>query len=330
MLISVEQLRLIAGGRPSVENMRSIVVALTRFGGEFGLDRPHRLAHFIAQVGHESGGFRFDREVWGPTPAQKRYDTRTDLGNTPEADGDGQKNAGRGPIQLTGGGNILRFESWCRARGYEPPDLSGNPDLINTDPWEGLSAFWYWSVGNPTGKSLNAYADENIIEQITKKINGGLNGFEDRLRYYTRAALVLLGYKPDQVRAFQTKAFTDPKEIDGDPGPKTRAKLHLALVEMMPAHHAEETEVKAAPVVQTETETVAVVPKAAEHRTGLWTWGTTALAGMGGQILGIFGDWPWQAKVALAVMTLAGIAFLLFKGEMIVRRAKAILKEIES
>lgn len=66
---------------------------------------------------------------------------------------------------------------------------------MNTDPWEGASAIWYWNVGNPTGKSLNAYADQNNAEMITKKVNRGLNGYADRLEYYHRAALVMLDYK---------------------------------------------------------------------------------------------------------------------------------------
>jgi len=68
------------------------------------------------------------------------------------------------------------------------------PDKVNTVPWEGLGPIWYWDSGNPTGKSLNSFADDNNIEIITRRINGGLNGFGNRLDYYSRAALVLLGF----------------------------------------------------------------------------------------------------------------------------------------
>lgn len=129
------------------------MIALGKYGAEFGLDLPHRVVAFLAQLMHESGSFKYDREIWGPTPAQERYDTRTDLGNTPAKDGDGYKNRGRGPIQVTGGYNIRAFYEWCKRKGLNPPDFVANPDLI-TDPWEGLSAIWYWDDGNPDRKSL--------------------------------------------------------------------------------------------------------------------------------------------------------------------------------
>nr|WP_234836858.1 hypothetical protein [Sinorhizobium meliloti] len=66
-----------------------MLVALDRYGDRFGMDRPHRLAQYFAQLMYESGDFRYDLEFWGPTPTQQRYDTRTDLGNTLEKDGDG-------------------------------------------------------------------------------------------------------------------------------------------------------------------------------------------------------------------------------------------------
>lgn len=72
----------------AVANANSVLSGLAKHGATFGLDQPHRLAQFIAQIMHESGAFRYDREVWGPTEAQKRYDTRTDLGNTAALDGD--------------------------------------------------------------------------------------------------------------------------------------------------------------------------------------------------------------------------------------------------
>lgn len=222
--ITAAQLTAIAGGRPVAGNVASVVLALDTYGAAAGLDKPHRLAHFIAQLAHESGGFKYDREIWGPTAAQKKYEGRKDLGNTVR--GDGKKFAGRGPMQITGRGNVTRFHKWCTAKGYGPPDFVAKPDLINTDPWEGLSAIWFWSVGNQTGKSLNVYADENNPEKITKVINGGLNGYDSRLRYYVRAALVLLGFGPDDVRTFQK---ADKLVVDGDAGPKTRAALHMRL-----------------------------------------------------------------------------------------------------
>ncbi|WP_245440603.1 hypothetical protein [Neorhizobium sp. T25_13] len=88
-VISAAQIRAAAKSRVNESNVNSVLVALDKFGLGLGLNRPHRVAHYLAQLMHESGAFRFDQEIWGPTAAQARYDTRTDLGNTPAADGDG-------------------------------------------------------------------------------------------------------------------------------------------------------------------------------------------------------------------------------------------------
>ena len=217
-MIDVETLARIAGQTPNA-NMRSVVAGLEAYPA--GLEAPHRLAHYLAQVAHESGAFRHDREIWGPTPAQRRYDTRADLGNTPAQDGDGRLFMGRTGIQITGRANVREFRDWCRAHVGPCPDFEAVPDAMNADPWEGLGPIWYW-----TTRRLNAEADANNIVMITRRINGGLNGYEDRLRWYARAALVLLGYGRDDVLAFQRTAGL---KVDGIAGPATRAALHDAL-----------------------------------------------------------------------------------------------------
>lgn len=257
--VTAAHVRAAAKTRVNESNLNSVMVALDRYGAEVELDLPHRAVPLLAQLLHESGSFRYDRELWGPTPAQARYDTRTDLGNTPAKDDDGYKNRGRGPIQVTGGYNIRAFYDWCVKKGLNPPDFVADPDLINTDPWEGLSAIWYWDSGNPDGKSLNRYADRNDAEMITRRINGGLNGYSERLEFYTRLGLAVLGYDVQGIRAFQGKAKTAgyyKGNLDGEDGPQTRAAIHLMLVELSPKSQVMQT--KAAPV--TEEMPVAVTP----------------------------------------------------------------------
>jgi putative chitinase len=221
-IITAQQIRASAKGAVNESNMNSVIVSLNQFGATAGLDKKCRLAQFIGQIMHESGDFRYDREIWGQTPAQERYDTRTDLGNTPAVDGDGKKYMGRTGIQITGRANYQAFHDWCGYKGFNPPDIVANPDLVNTDPWEGLACIWFWD-----SHGLNRFADDGDIEAVTKHINGGLNGLADRIDHYARFSLVLLGYGPNEVKRFQAGACL---VVDGAVGPKTCAALHAALV----------------------------------------------------------------------------------------------------
>lgn len=225
--------------KPNKSNLNSVVVGLQTFGPEVGLLRPQRLAHYLCQIMHESGSFKYDKEIWGPTAAQKRYEGRKDLGNTKK--GDGKKFMGHTAIQITGRGNTTRFYKWClklsSSLGLTVPDFTEQPELMNTDPWEGAGPIWYWDVGSPSGQSINRWADQNNIEMVTKSINGGLNGLGDRIHYYTRCALVLLGYeigttaKAEEaaIRKFQKDDGFKPEDIDGIAGQQTRMALHNAL-----------------------------------------------------------------------------------------------------
>lgn len=308
MSVTVSQLKRISlSAKPNDLNMRSIVAALSLYGERFGLTPPHRLAHYLAQLAHESGHFGYDAEIWRDTPAQQRYDTRTDLGNTPAKDGDGKKYKGRTGIQLTGRANYTAFYEWCVSEGLNPPDFVEDPDLVNTDPWEGLVPIWFWSKGNRTGKSLNIYADRNDIEMCTRIINGGKNGFEERLTYYTRAALVLLDYNvgkgslTSRIHEFQVHAGL---KADGIDGPQTRAALHKALVKFSPAVIRKET--TAAPVV--EEKKVAVSTKeATKPKKDYIAMVITFLSGGGASFVG---DLSKEAQIILVLIASAAIGYL--------------------
>jgi putative chitinase len=326
MVPTLEQIHAIVGKKTNSANTKSVLLALQAYHNVAGLDQPHRLAHYLSQIMHESMGFTYDREVWGPTPAQKRYEGRKDLGNTQP--GDGAKFSGKGPIQVTGRGNVTKFYKWCIANGMNPPDFRKDPDLINTDPWEGLSAIWYWDVGNPTGKSLNRYADENNIIQITKKINGGLNGFDDRVRYYVRASLVFLGFKATDVKGFQAKHGL---LVDGDPGPQTMTALHKSLAAMggqsVPAGPIVEERTTTITETITEEVQVPVVPKGAEKTGGSWLAGVVTLLTTN---IGTFFTTDFPTKVLILGVSVVAIGFMLWKGQVIAQRVKAMVKEFQT
>ena len=143
-----------------------------------------RQAAFLAQVGHESGELNYVRELGGDQYLGK-YDTGSlavRLGNTPEADGDGQRYRGRGLIQITGHNNYLR----CSLALFGDERLLRTPEPLELPQWAAESASWFWWV-----RELNALADRNEFETITRKINGGLNGLQDRLQLWERARAVL-------------------------------------------------------------------------------------------------------------------------------------------
>lgn len=291
--MNIEVIRAAVGGKltkAQLANAQAVLEAVEKYGHQFGLTAPHRQAHYLAQIAHESGNFIYDKEVWGPTPAQARYDTRVDLGNTPEADGDGELYMGRTGMQLTGKANYRGFRDWCRKNFNDVPDFVAEPHRVNESPWEGLAPIWYW-----TKTGLNRYADENDIEMITRRINGGLNGYADRLKKYDAIALVMLGYGRGDLIRFQTEAGL---VADGVSGPRTRAALHKALVDKRYAGHAPDG-VRNAPVEHKTTEVV--VPEAldrpVEKTGGFWERLSQIAATVGG--LGA-ASWLQDWRVVLA------------------------------
>ncbi|BBH31643.1 glycoside hydrolase family 19 protein [Pseudomonas bijieensis] len=152
--------------------------------GRYQIIGPKRVAAFIAQVGHESGQLRYVREL-GNNAYLSKYDTgllALRLGNTPQADGDGQKYRGRGLIQITGRDNYLR----CSQGVFGDARLLVLPELLEQPQWAAESAAWFWQQGG-----LNELADRDQFNTITRRINGGLNGLEDRLQLWARARAVL-------------------------------------------------------------------------------------------------------------------------------------------
>lgn len=313
MIPTVQQLSLI-GGKAANSNMTSVISGLTIYGRRAGLDVPHRLAQYLAQLLHESAAFTYDQEI----ASGKAYEGRKDLGNTQP--GDGVKFKGRTGGQITGRANYVAFREWCKKGALNPPDFEAQPELLNTDPWEGLGPVWFWST-----RKLNDYADNNDIEMITHKWNGGLNGYDDRLKYYTRCGLVLLGRAPVDIEPFQRWAQMEKllpagdDQTDGIAGPKTRAAIHMALVAIDNTSPAI-IDTKASPVV-VET---AVVPKGADAPGVMRVFGGLSLAGVGSFFTGL----PDPLKYGIAIAVIVLVVAMIWRGEQIATRAKKLIAEL--
>lgn len=127
------------------------------------MDSELRLAHFMAQLVHESGSFKYMEEI----ASGAAYEGRKDLGNV--FPGDGKRYKGRGPIQLTGRANYRAFGNRIGIDLVRHPEIAAVPSI-------GLHlALEYWK-----DRGLNAYADKDDVLTITRKINGGTNGLADR------------------------------------------------------------------------------------------------------------------------------------------------------
>lgn len=154
---------------------------------KYEINTAGRAAAFLAQLAHESGELRWMEELWGPTPAQKRYEPQsalaTSLGNS-EA-GDGKRFKGRGPIQITGRSNYGKYGKLLGV------DLVAQPELAASPAYGFAIAGVYWQRNG-----LNELADEGDFKQITKRINGGFNGLAEREEYYRKAKAALAGVFP--------------------------------------------------------------------------------------------------------------------------------------
>jgi len=176
---------------------------------KFGVNTPLRLAHFLAQCGHESGGFRLTQEnlnysakglqgifkKYFPSEAvalqyqrnpqkiaNKVYASR--MGNGDEASGDGFKFRGRGYIQLTGKTNYSAFDKTV------DDDITTNPDLVATK-YPLLSAAWFWSK-NGLNTIADAGATDEVVTKATKKVNGGTIGLADRIKHFKEYHTLLI------------------------------------------------------------------------------------------------------------------------------------------
>ena len=151
---------------------------------EFQITTDLRIAHFIAQLAHESDGFSTLEEY----ASGRAYEGRRDLGNVGK--GDGVRFKGRGPIQLTGRENYRKFNEFMKARYLDVPDFIKEPEQVGALPWGLYAAFFFWET-----RKLNAIADRDDLEAVTRKINGGLNGLKQRALYLSRVKQALARFE---------------------------------------------------------------------------------------------------------------------------------------
>jgi putative chitinase len=179
----------------------AVIQMIPDTAAKFGINTPLRLAHFLAQCGHESGGFRVTQEnlnysakglngifkKYFPTEAaatpyarnpqkiaNKVYANR--MSNGDEGSGDGYKFRGRGYIQLTGRANYTAFG---KSIGE---DIASNPDAVS-GKYALLSAAWFWS-NNGLNKLADGGATDAVVTSITKRVNGGVIGLADRIKHF--------------------------------------------------------------------------------------------------------------------------------------------------
>jgi len=188
---------------PKNKNPQAWTTALNEVLPTYKIDTPERIASFLAQCGHESGGFTVLQEnlnysADGLNKIFKKYFPTLDsaqpyarkpemianrvygnrMGNGDEASGEGYRYRGRGPIQLTGKDNYTACSDFL----FQDDTLLQNPDMLLDPEYALHSACWFWWKND-----LNNYADSADLVTMTKRINGGTIGLEDRIKHYNHA-----------------------------------------------------------------------------------------------------------------------------------------------
>jgi putative chitinase len=204
--VITEPLNIANSGPLKLENLRghipdTVIAQIPDVAEKFQINTPLRLAHFLAQCGHESGGFRATQEnlnysakglmgifkKYFPTQAlAEQYQRKPEaiaskvyggrMGNGPEATKEGFKFRGRGYIQLTGKDNYTAFGKAINE------DMTANPDKVATH-YPLLSAAWFFSK-NGLHKMADTGSTDTVVTQITKRVNGGTIGLADRIKHF--------------------------------------------------------------------------------------------------------------------------------------------------
>jgi predicted chitinase len=181
MPLTVESLADVMDHRLRIEGYETLFPSMNSAMIAAGCNTVQRAAAWHSQIGHESGGLRWMTELGDNC---ENYEGRGDLGNTEP--GDGCRYKGRGPIQITGRGHYATVSEWAFGKGFVPSStfFVDNPEQLAEPQYGFLGAVWYWTVARP---NMNDLADDGDIEGVTRAVNGGINGLENRERIYNHA-----------------------------------------------------------------------------------------------------------------------------------------------
>jgi putative chitinase len=184
--ITAAQIRQMSLSRSVPDRIADGIVNNQGFIDQGGINTPLRLCHFMAQCAVESAHFTVTLEF----ASGQAYEGRLDLGNTQP--GDGPRFRGRGLIQTTGRTNYghARDDIRMLGSGVTVPDFQREPDnqQLEQFPWALLGAIVYWRR-----RDINRHADRDDVVSVTRAVNGGLNGLDERTRYLARAKSIWLG-----------------------------------------------------------------------------------------------------------------------------------------
>lgn len=206
MTITVDMLKAIAPGskKTNYKNLAGLALWMEYWFPKYEIDTVGELCHFMAQAAHESDSFNALEEY----ATGDEYDTRVDLGNTPEKDGDGRKYKGRGIFQITGKLNYRTATiEWAKRKPATLINFVEEPDYLEVPQFAVWSACQYWDQRN-----FNTFAnmpdDARVpykaktkkgsivllvspVEYISRKINGGTRGLDERIKFYERAKAII-------------------------------------------------------------------------------------------------------------------------------------------
>lgn len=203
MIITVDLLKAIAptSKRSDYKLLPDLCEWMNYWFPKYEIDTKGELCHFIAQAAHESDSFNTLEEY----ASGDAYDTRVDLGNTPERDGDGRRYKGRGIFQVTGRLNYRTATiEWAKRKPATLMNFVMEPEYLEVPQFAVWSACQYWDQRNfntianmpDTAKVPYKIKGKTLlispVEYISRKINGGVNGLSERFKFYERAKTIII------------------------------------------------------------------------------------------------------------------------------------------